>query len=339
MAALPTPRPTPASSQAAVDAQTALLQEALDAFSPGLPLAVALSGGADSTALLLACAMKWPGQVVAIHIHHGLQAAADDFERHCVALCAALEVPLAVERVDARHARGESPEDAARKARYSAFGAVVQRAWPLLAIKNIAIAQHADDQVETMLLALSRGAGLPGLAAMPARWCRGGLVYHRPLLEVPVECLRAWLTQRQADWVEDPTNADQRFTRNRIRARLLPALQEVFPQFRKTFARSARHAAQAQELLDEVATQDLVLIGAPPVIKALQLLSGPRQANVLRHWLRQQQATPSAAQLDQLLLQVAACTTRGHRIHLKVSAGQVTRAGAVLAYGGTHQTR
>lgn len=315
------------------------LEEALDAFSPGLPLAVALSGGADSTALLIACAAKWPGQVVAIHIHHGLQAAADDFERHCVALCASLDVPLAVERVDAGHAPGESPEDAARKARYGAFSAVVHREWPRRAIKDIAIAQHADDQVETMLLALSRGAGLPGLAAMPARWCRGGMVYHRPLLEVPGACLRAWLTGRQLSWVEDPTNTDERFTRNRIRARLLPALQAAFPQFRKTFARSARHAAQAQDVLNEVAMQDLALMGSPPVIKSLQLLSRPRQANVLRHWLRQQQATPSAAQLDQLLLQIAACTTRGHRIHLKVGAGQVTRAGAVLDYAGTHKPR
>ena len=315
------------------------LQAALDAFSPGLPLAVALSGGADSSALLLACAAKWPGQVVAIHVHHGLQAAADGFERHCVALCAGLDVPLAIERVDARPAPGESPEDAARNARYGVFSAVVQRKWPLRAIKNIAIAQHADDQVETMLLALSRGAGLPGLAAMPARWLRDGMVYHRPLLEVPGECLRAWLTERQVGWVEDPTNADERFTRNRIRARLLPALQKAFPQFRKTFARSARHAAQAQELLGEVAVQDLALIGTPPAIKALQLLSTPRQANVLRHWLRQHQATPSAAQLDQLLLQVAACMTRGHQIHLKMGAGQVTRAGTVLDYARTHKPR
>ena len=308
------------------------MQEALNCFSPGLPLAVALSGGADSTALLVACAEKWPDQVVAIHIHHGLQAAADDFEQHCVALCASLAVPLVVERVDARHAPGESPEDAARKARYGAFSAVAHSAWPERAIKNIAIAQHADDQVETMLLALSRGAGLPGLAAMPAHWSRDGISYHRPLLEVPGGSLRAWLSQRSLTWVEDPTNADERFTRNRIRARLLPALQEAFPQFRKTFARSARHAAQAQELLLEFARHDLALIGTPPAIKALQALSRPRQANVLRAWLQHCHATPSAAQLEQLLLQVAVCRTRGHQIHLKVAAGHVTRQGDVLDY-------
>ncbi len=308
------------------------LTDALSSFSPGLPLAVALSGGADSVALLVACAEKWPGQVHAIHIHHGLQAAADDFERHCVALCAQLNVPLIVQRVDARHGAGESPEDAARKARYKAFGAASKEAHGLSAIKNIAIAQHADDQVETVLLALSRGAGLPGLAAMPARWERDGMTYHRPLLAVPGALLRAWLQERGISWVEDPTNTDEQFTRNRIRARLLPALADAFPQFRETFARSARHAAQAQALLLEVAQQDLAAVGSPPVIKALQALSEARQANVLRHWLLQQQATPSAAQLAQLQSQIAACTTRGHQIHLKVATGHVTRAGAVLQY-------
>jgi tRNA(Ile)-lysidine synthase len=308
------------------------LTDALSSFSPGLPLAVALSGGADSVALLVACAEKWPGQVYAIHVHHGLQAAADGFERHCVALCAQLNVPLIVQRVDARHASGESPEDAARKARYKAFSTAAKEGRTLGAIKDIAIAQHADDQVETILLALSRGAGLPGLAAMPARWERDGMAYHRPLLAVPGALLRAWLVERGIHWVEDPTNTDERFTRNRIRARLLPALEEVFPQFRETFARSARHAAQAQSLLLELAQQDLAAVGSPPVIKALQALTEPRQANVLRHWLLQQQATPSAAQLEQLLSQIAACTTRGHQIHLKVATGHVTRAGAVLQY-------
>ena len=315
------------------------LSEALASFSPALPFAVALSGGADSAALLLGCAEKWPGQVRAVHIHHGLQAAADDFERHCQALCARLNVPLAVRRVKARHAPGESPEDAARKARYAAFAAVAQEEWTQDAVKDIAIAQHADDQVETMLLALSRGAGLPGLAAMPARWERDGITYHRPLLAVPGALLRAWLVERGLPWVEDPTNADEQFTRNRIRARLLPALADAFPQFRETFARSARHAAQAQALLVEVAQQDLAAVGLPPVITALQGLSQPRQANVLRHWLQLQRATPSAAQLDQLLAQVAACTTRGHQIRLKVATGHVTRAGAVLLYtAGAGQT-
>lgn len=310
---------------------TQTVDAALDAFTPALPLAVGLSGGADSTALLLGCAERWPGQVRAIHVHHGLQSAADAFERHCVELCARLRVPLQVQRVDAHHAPGQSPEDAARIARYKAFEAAAQAEQAQDAIQSIALAQHADDQVETLLLALSRGAGVAGLAAMPAFWQRGGLDWHRPLLTVPGAELRAWLQARGQIWVEDPSNQDLRYTRNRIRARLLPALDAAFPQFRDTFARSAAHAAQASELLDELARQDLAAVGVPPQIAALQALSRARQANVLRHWLRSaHQTTPAAAQLAELQRQVLACTTRGHRIDLKVGRGFVERRGTGL---------
>ena len=112
---------------------------------------------------------------------------------------------------------------------------------------------------------------------------------------------------------------------------LLPALEQAFPQFRATFARSSGHAAQAQQLLGELAVQDLEAVGDPPRITALQALSRARQANVLRHWLMQAHGcAPSAAQLDQLLSQVRACTTRGHRIHLKVAAGFIERKGDFL---------
>lgn len=299
------------------------LAQAMAHFTPDLPLAVAYSGGADSTALLLACAKKWPGQISAIHIHHGLQAAADDFEQHCRAFCAQLGVPLAVKTVNAHPAPGQSPEDAARRARYEALTQT--------AIKNIAIAQHADDQVETVLLALSRGAGLAGLSAMPAHWQRDGIDYHRPLLQVPGAELRRWLQERGVAFVTDPTNADEHYTRNRIRARLLPVLEAAFPAFRETFARSAAHAAQAQEVLTDVAIQDLTLVGQPPVIDQLQTLSRARQANALRHWLKTTfQTVPSSAQLDELLNQIKACTTRGHQIRIKVGAGFLQRKGRVL---------
>jgi len=309
------------------------LAQALQDFEPALPLAVAYSGGADSTALLLACAEKWPGQVSAIHIHHGLQAAADAFEQHCRDVCKRLDVPLRVCHVDARPAPGQSPEEAARRARYEAFRGLAHEISGQSAIKNIAIAQQADDQVETLLLALSRGAGLAGLSAMPAQWERDGIRYDRPLLDVPGAELRRWLRERGETWIEDPTNADEQFTRNRIRARLLPALDEAFPQFRDTFARSAAHAAEAQRLLNEVALEDVALLGQPPQIALLQRLSRPRQANALRHWLRSAHGTvASAAQLQELLDQVAACTTRGHRIRLKVGSGFVERQGAVLTW-------
>ena len=309
------------------------LDAAMAAFAPPLPLAVALSGGADSTALLLACARRWPGQVHAIHVHHGLQSAADAFVQQCEALCARLQVPLAVRRVDARHAAGQSPEDAARQSRYAALADAALHAWPGRPMACIALAQHADDQGETLLLALSRGAGVAGLAAMPAQWQRLGLTWVRPLLQVEGATLRDWLTAQQQGWIEDPSNTDQRYTRNRIRAQLLPQLAAAFPQFRDTFARSSRHCAQAAQLLQEVAEADLEAVGAPPRIAALQALSPARQANVLRHWLRSAHGTtPATAQLDELLRQIAACTTRGHQIRLKLGRGFVIRTGLTLGW-------
>lgn len=301
----------------------------LPAAAPDPLVAVAFSGGADSTALLLAARARWPGRVVALHVHHGLQAAADDFEKHVRVTCQGLGVPVQVLRVQARHAPGQSPEDAARVSRYAALAAMAGEAGAACVL----LGQHADDQAETLLLALSRGAGLPGLSGMPERFERHGAVFGRPFLSLSGTALREHLAARREAFVEDPSNTDTRYTRNRIRAVLMPAWQACFPGFRPMLARSARHAAQAQVLLDDLARIDLALTGLPPTISGLQALSRERQANVLRHWLNEHEGVvPSAAQMEALLKQVAACTTRGHRIHLKVADGFVTRAGPALAY-------
>ena len=177
MADSATPKPTPANFPS------------LDALAHLPAWAVALSGGADSTALLIASALRWPDKTHAIHVHHGLQDAADGFAKHCETLCLQLNVPLVVVRVQAAHASGESPEDAARQARYQAFSQALQSNWGG-AVQHIALGQHADDQVETLLLALSRGAGLPGLASMPEVVTRQGVTYHRPWLNVASASLR-----------------------------------------------------------------------------------------------------------------------------------------------------
>ncbi len=302
---------------------------ALASWAAPLPLGVAYSGGADSTALLHAAAACWPGQVHALHVHHGLQSAADDFERHCAQACRMLGVPLHVARIDARHASGDSPEDTARRARYATLAQLAQAQ----GLQHVALAQHADDQVETMLIALGRGAGPDGLAAMPREMTRHGVQFHRPLLEVRADALRAWLASAQVAFVDDPSNADARYTRNRIRHQLLPALAQALPQFRETFARSARNAARASSLLVELAELDLAATGAPPRIAALQALPRERCANALRRWLRRDhQAVPSEAQLQQLLDQLEACRTRGHRIRLKVADGFAQREGDVLRW-------
>ena len=317
------------------------------------PVAVAYSGGADSTALLLMLVREHPGQVQAIHIHHGLQAAADDFAAHCAAFSAALGVPLHVVHVNAKSTSGQSPEDAARRARYSALSGKVREINEALdqqkqgqaAINTVAIAQHADDQIETLLLALSRGAGLPGLSAMPASWQRDGVEFIRPLLGMTSLEIRAWLANQGLaarhpggpnmghGWVEDPTNVDKQFTRNRIRHDLMPVIEKAFPQFRQTFARSAAHAAEAQSLLVQVAIEDMANTGNPPRIAALQRLSPERQGNVLRYWLKSTyQASPSTAQLSELQSQIANCTDRGKQLNIKVASGYVGRNGEALGY-------
>jgi tRNA(Ile)-lysidine synthase len=301
----------------------------LDSLNLSAPLAVAYSGGADSTALLYASAQQWPGQVTAIHIHHGLQAAADDFVRRCEATCTALNVPLHVAYVKALNASGESPEDAARKARYGALAAKAKE----LQLSAVLLAQHADDQVETLLLALSRGAGVAGLAGMPQRFERGGVQFVRPLLGVSAQAIRDWLGGQGIAYINDPSNADQSFTRNKIRHQLLPALAAVFPQYRETFARSARNMALAGELLIQLAIKDIAITGNPPRIEELQKLSRSAQGNVLRYWLKTEfGVTGSEAQMNELLEQVADCTNRGKNIRIKVATGFVQREGEALRY-------
>ena len=313
----------------------------------GQRIGVALSGGADSSAVLLAAVRCWPGRVHAVHVHHGLQAAAADFETHCTAVCARLQVPLTVLRVQAQHTVGESPEARARQARYAALAnwATQQH------VNCVLLGHHADDQVESVLLALSRGAGVAGLAGMGAQFERFGACFARPLLRVPAQAIRDWLRVQGLGWVEDPSNQDPRFTRNRIR-QLLPDLYAAFPALRDTVARSASLCAQAAELMDERADDDLrdlhdsvtahndgasaapsphIMAANGPAIHALQALSTSRQANAIRRWLKQtHHTTPSQAQLDALLAQLAACRTRGHRIALKVGSGFVLRVGARL---------
>jgi tRNA(Ile)-lysidine synthase len=324
MAASTTPAPKPAAAEPPNPALAPLAALALPT-----PVAVACSGGADSTALLHAARGRWPGQVLALHVHHGLQAAADGFEAQCAAACAAWGVPLHVARVDARHAPGESPEDAARVARYRALAQLAQQAGAACVL----LAQHADDQAETVLLALGRGAGLPGLAGMDPDFVRHDVRFVRPLLDVPGAALRGWLQDAGIAWADDPSNADERLTRNRIRRRLGPALDAALPAWRATFARSARHAAQAQALLQELAAQDLAAMDGQPRLADLRRLSRARQANLLRHWLRSRHATAAtAAQLEELLDQVAACNTRGHAIAIRVGAGTIRREGALLSY-------
>jgi tRNA(Ile)-lysidine synthase len=303
--------------------------DAILRFEPKLPLAIGFSGGADSTALLLASVRRWPTNITAVHINHGMQECADAFEIHCQKICQVHGIPLIIKHVDAKPRIGQSPEDAARKARYAAFDCIIKDAQSSdagLAFQSFALAQHADDQIETLILALTRGAGVAGLAGMPAEWMRERVMWYRPLLDVPSQDIRHWLHLNGVHWIEDPTNKDIKFTRNRIREQITPAIAKSVPTFRTAFMRSMRHCAQVQELLLDLAQSDLLEVGLPPELKKLQVLSVARKSNVIRFWLKEYHKTvPTSAQLSELIRQVNACVTKGHQIHIKIGLGYVER--------------
>lgn len=258
--------------------------------APGWTLA--FSGGLDSTVLLHLLARLRQRQALppisAIHVHHGLQDAADAWVAHCRARCAALDVPFEVRHVQV--AGGASLERAAREARYAAFAELLGRGEVLLA------AQHRDDQAETLLLRLLRGAGVRGLAAMPfSRPLAAGWLV-RPLLQVGRAELEAWASAQGLSWVEDPSNRDTALARNFLRHQILPRLAHHWPAASAVLARDAEQLAEADGLLGELAELDLRAAGTPArpdwlalpslELAPLQALSEARQRNALRHWLR-----------------------------------------------------
>lgn len=312
---------------------TQWLARQTQALSEGDLVGIAYSGGADSTALLLAAKACLGPRVVALHVNHGLQAAASAFEAHAKAFCDSHSIAIRVAQRQVVVQTGQSLEEQARLTRYQALAELAQQP---RGCAVVLLAQHAQDQLETMLIALSRGAGLPGLSAMASDFERHGQRFARPMLGVQAQAIRDWLCVNAHAFVDDPSNTDMSLTRNRIRAQVLPALEQALPGVAQAALRSAQHAAQAHSALQGYAEQDAQLTGLPPNIKALQALLVRSEAagiNLLRYWLAQTPgATPSTAQLHQLVSQIKACTTRGHRIHLKVGAGHVRLVGDALAY-------
>lgn len=285
----------------------ASIDDALAQTPPGRIVWVALSGGLDSSLLLTLAAEACrchPRPLHALHVHHGLQAAADDFERHCRRLCSRLGVPLFVERVAVDLAAGQGLEGAAREARYAAFARRVAPG------ETLWLAQHRDDQAETFLLAALRGSGVRGLAGMPSRRVWRGRAIARPLLGVSRATLEGAAARLGLSWVEDPTNADQGLDRNFLRASLLPRLEERWPHAVAALARSAELAGEAEGLLGELAELDLERLGGEAErlpIAQLAALSRPRQRLLVRHACAQRALpTPPATRLATLLAQLDA---------------------------------
>ncbi len=265
---------------------------------------VAFSGGLDSTVLLTAMARLRGVLGVplhAVHVHHGLLPHAEAWTAHCQRVCDRLEVPLEVVRLELELAAGESPEAQAREARYRALGDLLAEDEMLL------LAQHRNDQAETLLLQLMRGAGIEGLAGMaPCRRWQGGW-QARPLLDFARASLRDWAEHHKLDWVEDPSNQDLRYDRNFVRQRVMPLLRERWPSAELTIARSAENLGASLKILRQCIGEDLrhCREGAALSVAALLRLDPERRAEVLRAWIRAQGApVPDRRRLREIEQQV-----------------------------------
>lgn len=273
----------------------------------GKHILLGLSGGIDSVVLLHVLATLAPRlefQLSALHVHHDISPHADEWAQFCLDLCAGQGIACKVEHVDVQPLRETlGIEAAARQLRHAALAAQD--------CDFVALAHHADDQAETLLLQLLRGAGVRGASAMPLLRRQNNRILIRPLLNFPRAELLAYAQQHGLRWVEDESNRDEGYPRNFVRHRVFGLLQQKFPACRETLARSAQHFAEAAELLDELAAQD----GAGAIdrdtlaVAALSRLSIPRARNLLRYFLHQCGAPmPQSKQLEQMLHQL--CSAR-----------------------------
>jgi tRNA(Ile)-lysidine synthase len=286
-------------------------------------IGVACSGGRDSVALLHATAHAAQAQgllVHALHVQHGLQAQAEEWLAFVQRLCArwarsGLPLRFAAHRVQSRPAANDSIEAWARRERYAALAMMAKAA----GCEAVLLAQHAQDQAETFLLQALRGAGPAGLAGMPAAVQRDGLWWWRPWLQrTPLEIER-YARQHRLRWVQDPSNADARFARSRLRTQVLPALLNAFPGAVQAFGDAAQRAADAAELLQERAAEDLQAVrllrheaDALNWTEAMQL-SAARRRLLLATWLAPHMPAGVPGSLLQRLLTQAAPGRSGQR--------------------------
>lgn len=267
-------------------------------------LLVAFSGGLDSTVLLhwLINHLRHDVSIRAMHIHHGISPFADQWQTHCQRICDNWQIPLQLEQVQLPE-QGKGLEARARQVRYAAFAGALQPGEALVC------AHHQDDQCETVLLALKRGSGPAGLAAMPESLPFAGTVLLRPLLHCSRQQLLHYARYHQLSWVEDDSNQDDRYDRNFLRLRVLPALYQRWPYFSRTLARSAQLCGEQEQLLDELLAEQLAQLlqenGALRITPMLTM-SDVRRGALLRRWFVSQGAPPpSRAALVRVWQEVA----------------------------------
>jgi tRNA(Ile)-lysidine synthase len=250
---------------------------------------LAFSGGLDSSVLLHALvALGLPVKLHALHINHQISANANTWQQHCSDVCEHLGVPFLAVKVTVENT-GRGIEDAARNARYAVFEQHLQNGDYLLT------AHHADDQAETLLLRLLRGAGPRGLAGITRSRVLGSGVLHRPLLNFTRAELEAYARQHQLVWVDDESNQNDRYDRNYLRNNVMPLLQKRWPDFQQKWQQTAELCATSDKLAEDIAAQDFVLaackvetLGTSILLSFFASLSIERRHNLLRFWLRKQ---------------------------------------------------
>ena len=253
--------------------------------APPTQLAVAFSGGLDSTVLLHAT-IKAHGKknVHAFHVHHGIQKEADQWQAHCKAVSKKFGCHFDTQNVKLN--KPSNIESQARNLRYEALTQMCQAH----KIQDLLLAHHLDDQAETVLIQLMRGAGLPGLSAMPQVKSKELIHLWRPFLNMRRKDLEIYAKEHQLTWIEDPSNQDESYRRNAIRKTILPTLEKFQEGAIENLSRSAKHLGEAQELLNQLADIDLGLIEAKEGLSKTNLIrlyktSQARATNALRRWL------------------------------------------------------
>ena len=299
------------------------LEKQLAALTSARHFFIGYSGGVDSHVLLHAlCALRAQGlpcEINAIHINHSLHSQADNWAQHCQSICDQLQVPLRVVKIQVALRSGDSLEAKAREQRYQQFAQLIEPNCALLTAHN------QNDQAETVLLQLMRGAGPKGLSAMPAIQPFKTAVHVRPLLSVSRDDIERYARAEKLRWIEDDSNTDRRFDRNFLRQDIMPLLQARWPAVCHTVSRASQHFSETMTLLTDLAELDLQSLVITTVdntkcvikekkstvyktqlsIEKLRLLSPARQKNAIRFWLASHAVPmPSVVKMQHILQDV-----------------------------------
>ncbi len=311
------------------------LQERLARLPVASRIWVGFSGGADSTALLVALKElepDLPAEFAAVHFNHGLQATADDWQSHCQSFCEERNIPIRVFRLDLELKEGKSAEEQARNGRYSCIQNFLEPGQVYLT------AHHADDNAETLFLNLMRGSGLDGLAGVPPLRSLGKGWIARPLLDFRRCSLEEFLRSRGISWLQDPSNLDTSFDRNYLRNIVFPELESRWPGLVKNLNQTSRNSRESAAVLASLLSHphvNPILDEHTLSLDVLLNLQDEVQTAILRQWIRGKgELTPPRQRLQQFLEQLRTTATKTNQAELKWAGQTIKRHRGLLWWHG-----